>query len=857
MADPAFSGAGQEGGLELWRVENLKVVKQNPTVIGKFFVGDSYILLSTKVFKDGRKEWNIHFWLGKETSQDEMGVAAYKTVELDDSLGGAPKQHREVQEAESPLFLSYFKEKGIEYLPGGTASGFTHVETDKYEPRLLRVKGKRTVRVQEVELSNKSLNTGDVFILDLGLTLYQYNGTHANKMEKAKALQSLCRIKDDQRGGRPTIVFMEQDPNNSEFWEALGGQIEVTDEGHPDEVVEQLQAKELKILNAADLKTFLPVNNGQLKRSQLDEASVMIVDTGSEIFAWTGKSTSLEQRKEAMSKAMEYLASSGRKPTTPIDRVMQGAEPQSFKDLFGRWDLMRKATFASEESQGIAKINDTTTASDVDMELLRQRQHAMDTPVDDGSGKLQVWVIEGKVGKWDKVPVPEEKHGQFYGGDCYILLYTYQVNKRDEYIIYFWQGKDSSTDERAASAIFTMQMDDEMGGFPVQVMVTQGKEPAHFRQLFKGRMVIHSGGKASGFRNRRDSDTIDTDGTALFHVKGTNKLNTCGVQVEEVAAVLNSGDCFVLVLPRKVYSWKGCGASASEQEVANNIANILAADHLGHGGRDVESVEEGKEPEAFWEALGGKMEYAKASLGDEVAQEPRLFRCTNCGGRLSVGEIVDFTQEDLNDGDVFILDVGTSLYVWEGTGANEAEKKFAQEVAPRFLEGRGGKDTPITNVKPGHEPTFFRQHFSAWDPEHFSKQIFLDPYEARRQSLMEDKERKGSMNEAAIERKATLKKTGTTLAGVAEAAATALAAEEPEAVAAPAPAEAEHVELPLGTTFPLDVLQNSTPPGVPPNHKELYLSDADFKTAFGMTKEEFKDLKAWKQADLKKKANIF
>jgi hypothetical protein len=77
-------------------------------------------------------------------------------------------------------------------------------------------------------------------------------------------------------------------------------------------------------------------------------------------------------------------------------------------------------------------------------------------------------------------------------------------------------------------------------------------------------------------------------------------------------------------------------------------------------------VSEGKEPSAFWEALGGKSAY-HTPLTLPLAL-PRLFLCTNASGRVDVEPEDMYTQEDLATDLTALLDDAVSAVSYDRCG---------------------------------------------------------------------------------------------------------------------------------------------------------------------------------------------
>ena len=254
-----------------------------------------------------------------------------------------------------------------------------------------------------------------------------------------------------------------------------------------------------------------------------------------------------------------------------------------------------------------------------------------------------------------------------------------------------------------------------------------------------------------------------------------------------------------------VYIWNGRHSCEEEQQygiaTAERLKQIMKL-------KNVVSIKEGEEPEGFWADIGGKFEYPTKAF--TTRYYPRFFHCSVASGKYKVEEVINFTQEDLEQNMAVIFDVYYAIYVWIGSKAHQLLKSHTFETAQKYLRHAASVDkrsenTPILRVQESEEPMVFSVYFQGWQMKPVKKglPIPVQTYDnglVTAENVLNDYNRKYTYNE---------------------------------------------------------LVNKRYPPGLDESALEDYLEDAEFEAVFGCTREAFKKLSTWKREGLKKEKKLY
>ncbi|XP_061911665.1 supervillin isoform X2 [Entelurus aequoreus] len=627
--------------------------------------------------------------------------------------------------------------------------------------------------------------------------------------------------------------------------------------------------------------------------SLLDSKEVLVFDFGSEVYVWHGKDVSLGDRKVAVKLGKQLYSGSydysscrvnpfdasctnnevpqqgeGRPSWTLFGRLSEHNETSLFREKFLDWAERKKEEAAVTEEVKSPVHSSVRSSPDLDLQPCEaralldsepepvksvlegvdvQRGHGVVRTEDRRQAELATVAVDAwHIKEYGEEEVPEESLGQLHEGDAYIIRWKYSITTlvgkrqkpgelsagapgRERTACFFWQGLQSSVSEKGTSALKTVELGNFRGS---QVLVTQGKEPPCFLQLFQGGLIIHKGSR---------EDSVKTSGWRLFCVRGEADVEAMLVEVDCHSASLRSRAVLVLLHARdgRLYVWRGCKVHAGAMQVAKRAVDLLSQrcpSELGLKSSSrvkAEEIEEGAEPAEFLKVLSVQDRKSYDCMLQDPGKynyTPRLFRLGASSGvfegeeylypaRVTEGVMaMPFLQENLYSAQqpaLFLLDNRMEVYLWQGwqpeeeqcTGSAKMrwdnERKCAMETTLQYCKEKSSRRPPQAYlVTAGCEPLTFTNIFPYWKK---------DPSISKTES---------SKNKVALV-KEVLSKLSKLQYSIEEL-----------------------------TRSPL-------PDGVDPLRLEDYLSDQDFKNLLELSRVEFNALPNWKQKNLKKSKGLF
>lgn len=325
--EPEFKRLLSNSGpyLKIWRIEKSELKQWPESKFGIFYEGDSFIVLK----KISISEVNAHVWVGKKSSGDETGIASFKLLQLDNYFNKSINIYYEPQGYESELFLSYFEY--ISIMKGGIDEDEKKEKNQQLQPRLFHIRSNGSnVKSKQVPINQKSLYSGDVYLFDLGLILFNWRGKKSNGFEKFHGAVLAEKIKA-KRNSKINIITIDEGIEtkyNIEAQKEFDSYIKRYEQDY-DAIMEKNEGINFdksfkKLMKLSDEEGNFLFNEEEYSKNSLKSKDTYIIDRGDAVVVWIGNKTSKNEKRYARYYAIRYLREMKRNAFLPIIVVTEG-----------------------------------------------------------------------------------------------------------------------------------------------------------------------------------------------------------------------------------------------------------------------------------------------------------------------------------------------------------------------------------------------------------------------------------------------------------------------------------------------------------------------------------------------------
>ena len=285
------------------------------------------------------------------------------------------------------------------------------------------------------------------------------------------------------------------------------------------------------------------------------------------------------------------------------------------------------------------------------------------------------------------IPVPSQQEHILFEENLYLCTHIFGTPSGQRTTeVYLWCGDGVSSASVEDAQLFAKKVAKDTNG--QLIVLKQGKETTNFFQALGGIVITRRG-------SSRRAASPKSSGAGYILCGRQHVGQIAFDEVDYSPQSLCTGFPYIVSTPSgKLYLWKGVGSGADEL----GCARLIGMD-LGLTG-DIEEIDEGREPDAFWKIFAEDKRNVAISAGtspqhwhlkpscekystrlfatDSEAPRPKSSsgfmswgrrgsapsNDANAASAMQVKEIMPFAQSDLVDGGVFVLDTFFEVFVY-------------------------------------------------------------------------------------------------------------------------------------------------------------------------------------------------